>query len=392
MWVKKRHYVVFAIVKPILYVASKLMFGFTPEKYKLEAGKPYLVLSNHQTTFDQFMVNLSFQRLLYFVATGDIYTLGFVSSIIKYLVAPISKSKAQKDAITIRNCMRVVKEGGAVCIFPEGNRTYTGCTEEIDPVIARLVKSLGATLILYNIEGGYGVEPRWMNSRRKGKMRGFVRKVISPEEIKSMSDNELYLEILRGLYVDSYEGDAIFTGDSRAEYIERALYKCADCGSLETIRSEGNTFSCSACGLTIEYGEDLRLKVKDGNYGHETVRSWYDWQANAVRNLDLDKYSESDVILSDDDVNVYLISREQPKKLLFQGRLAVYKDRFVLTNESGEETYQISDISDAVTLNKNNINIAYKDNLYKVAGVSKRFCGLKYSDFFRCIKRIRNSE
>ena len=81
----------------------------------------------------------------------------------------------------IRDCLRVLKEGGAVGIFPEGNRTLTGAQWEMTDSVAKFVKLSKVPLVLYNIEGGYGSDPRWGVSKRKGKMRGYVKLGITAE-------------------------------------------------------------------------------------------------------------------------------------------------------------------------------------------------------------------
>lgn len=52
---------------------------------------------------------------------------------------------------------------------------------------------------MYRIEGGYGVQPRWSDKNRKGKMRSYVFKVIEPEEYTKMSNEELFALIEPGI-------------------------------------------------------------------------------------------------------------------------------------------------------------------------------------------------
>ena len=61
MWVRKRHIIVFAILRPIFRLFLHFRFGYKAEKHKLEK-RPYLLLSNHQTTLDPFNIALSFKR------------------------------------------------------------------------------------------------------------------------------------------------------------------------------------------------------------------------------------------------------------------------------------------------------------------------------------------
>ena len=191
-WMKFRHRVVTELARAILKPITILMFGVKVEKFKEQGERPYLILMNHQTTFDQFFVGMSFKGPLYYVATEDIFSNGFVSSLIRYLVAPIPIKKQTTDVAAVINCIKVAKEGGSIAIAPEGNRTYSGKTEYISPTIAALARKIKLPIALYRIEGGYGVQPRWSDKNRKGKMRSYVSKVIEPEEYAVMSNEELF--------------------------------------------------------------------------------------------------------------------------------------------------------------------------------------------------------
>ena len=40
---------------------------------------------------------------------------------------------------------------------------------------------------------------------------------------------------------------------------ERVLFRCPECGSINTITSSGNKFSCSSCKETWEYNSNLTI-------------------------------------------------------------------------------------------------------------------------------------
>ena len=170
-WRKWRHLAVrniaYCIVRP--YVHFK--YGIKIEKYKEQEKRPYLILLNHQTPFDQFFVGMTLRGVVYYMATEDIFSNGWISKVIKYLVAPIPIKKQTTDIRAVLNCLKVAKEGGSIAIAPEGNRTYSGRTEYMNPSIVALARKLGMPILLYRIEGGYGSEPRWSDVVRKGPMK-----------------------------------------------------------------------------------------------------------------------------------------------------------------------------------------------------------------------------
>ena len=141
---------------------------------------------------------------------------------------PIPIKKQSTDLKAVMNCMKVAKEGGTIAMAPEGNRTFSGKTEYMNPAVARLAQKLKLPIAIFRIEGGYGVHPRWADDVRKGKMRAYVSRVIEPEEYKQMSDEELF-EILEkdGAWVAVWESVANASG-YRLENPEGNLYPCSE--------------------------------------------------------------------------------------------------------------------------------------------------------------------
>ncbi|MBQ9116825.1 MAG: hypothetical protein IJY04_07350, partial [Clostridia bacterium] len=162
-----------------------------------------------------------------------------ISKLLRWAVAPIPIKKQTTDVQAVMTCIRVGKEGGTIALAPEGNRTYSGRTVYMKPSIVKLVRALKVPLAVFRIEGGYGVQPRWTDAVRKGKMRAGVTRVIEPEEYKKMTDDELFALIQQELFVDEAALGGMFYHKNSAEYLERAMYVCRTCG-LSTFESHGD--------------------------------------------------------------------------------------------------------------------------------------------------------
>ena len=218
-WMKFRHRVVRNLAFAVLYPYSKWKYGITVEKFKEQGDRAYFVLMNHQTAFDQFFLGMAFQGPVYYVASEDLFSKGWVSSLIRWLVAPIPIKKQVTDVNAVMNCIRVAREGGTIALAPEGNRTFSGLPVYMNPAITPLIKKLGLPLAIFRIEGGYGVHPRWSDVVRKGKMRAYVSRVIEPEEYQALSDEEMYALIQKELYVDEASVSGTFYHKRAAEYL-----------------------------------------------------------------------------------------------------------------------------------------------------------------------------
>ena len=138
-WIKPRHYVVRNLLAAPLHLYCRIVYGIRIEKFRAQEKRPYLILMNHQTAFDQFFLGIAFRGPVYYVASEDLFSKGWVSSLIRWLVEPIPIKKQSGDVGAVMNCLRVAREGGTIAMAPEGNRTYSGKTEYINPAVAKAV-------------------------------------------------------------------------------------------------------------------------------------------------------------------------------------------------------------------------------------------------------------
>jgi len=92
-WIKPRHRVVQNIARFLLKPYCRWKYGITTDFFPDQKNRPYLILMNHQTPFDQFFVGLAFPEPVYYMASEDIFSNGWVSSLIRWLGAPIPIKK-----------------------------------------------------------------------------------------------------------------------------------------------------------------------------------------------------------------------------------------------------------------------------------------------------------
>lgn len=389
-WIKPRHRLVRNVAYGLLYHFCKWHYGVTAEKFHEQGDRAYLILLNHQTTFDQFFVGLSFKGPIYYLATEDIFSNGWISSLIRWLIAPIPIRKQTTDVKAVMNCIRVAKEGGTIAVAPEGNRTYSGKTEYMNPAIASLARKLGLPIALYRIEGGYGVQPRWSDGVRKGKMRAYVSRVIEPEEYASLDNDQLLALIEEGLYVNEAAADGNFRSAARAEYLERAMYVCPFCG-LSVFESHGNEIECKNCHRKVLYGEDKTLQGVGFDFPFRFVNDWYEYQNGFVNALNTQDYREQPLyydIAALSEVIVY----KHKIRLRDKATLTLYGDRVVVdAGYPNEMTLTFEQITAMAVLGRNKLNIYHENHVYQLKG-DKRFNALKYVNIYFRAKNIAKGE
>lgn len=384
-WMQKRHAVVFALLRWPIWAYTRWKYGITVERFKEQGDRPYLILMNHQTAFDQFFVCFAFRGPIYFIATEDIFSLGWISKVLRWLVAPIPIRKQTTDINAVMNCIKIAREGGTIAMAPEGNRTYDGRTVYINPAVASLAKKLKMPIALFRIEDGYGIQPRWTDKLRKGRMRGYVSRVIEPEEYAAMKPEELYEQIQEGLWVDENRVTGTFRSSKQAEYLERCIYVCPDCG-LSEFESNGDIITCKHCGLKVKYLPTKELEGIEKEFPFRFVGQWYDYQCDFVNKLDTRKYTKEP--LYRDAVNVSeVIVYKHKEPLKQEARVALYGDRI----EIDDLVLPFEEISTVAVLGRNKANIYWGKRVLQLKG-DKRFNALKYVNIYYQDKNIMKGD
>lgn len=380
-WRQPRHKVVFTLLRPFLGAYCRFRYGIRAEKFKAEGNRPYLIVMNHQTGFDQFFVAMVFRQPIYYVATEDIFSLGWISDVLRWLVAPIPIRKQTMDIQAVKNCIKVAREGGSICIAPEGNRTFHGRTVYMNPAIASLAKKMGMPVAILRLEGGYGIQPRWSDVVRKGTMRAYVSRVIEPEEYETMSSQELFRQIQEGLAVDEACVSGQFRHKKNAEFLERTVYVCPWCG-LSSFESQDDRIRCTKCGRSVRHLPTKELEGVDCRFPHRFVADWYDWQNDYVNQLDLTALTREPVW--EESVRLSRVHAFRYKELLNpRATVRLYGDRITVDDRE----FPFSQVGAVVVLGKNKVNIYDGKEILQLKG-SKRFNALKYVNFFH---RYKNS-
>lgn len=380
-WVRARHKPVRILGTPIFWIINSKIH-YKGEFVKLDKDKPHLIICNHQTAWDMVPIYMSFSRPLYFVASDDLFSEWF-SKALEFIFAPIPKSKSLRDVGAIRAMKQVVNEGGNVAIFPEGNRTYSGKTETIDPAIAKLIRFLKVPVIFYNLEGGYGVLPRWGQKEAKGSYTGRVKRILEPAEYENMNDEKIYELVKKELFVDDTTLGRTFKGKRRAEYLERLLYICPDCGFSE-FTSHGNNFKCEKCGKEYHYNEDLTISGIGFESKFKYIKDWYDFQCDYVNNYDfsnyIDKpvYETKNIVLKENRVRL-------GKKKIYKGDVKAYFDRF----EFGDLVFKYDDMIACTNLGRCKVGFYIDNKKYQFIDKDKKYAGIKYMHLFYRYKNLK---
>jgi 1-acyl-sn-glycerol-3-phosphate acyltransferase len=118
-----------------------------------------IIVPNHQTYADPALVTIPVRRRIYYMAWSRLFDIPVFGTFIRSLRAfPVqiesSDPKATRDAV------RLLQDGHAVMIFPEGERSGDGTVGRFKPGAFRLAATLNVPVLPVTISGGHESWPR----------------------------------------------------------------------------------------------------------------------------------------------------------------------------------------------------------------------------------------
>jgi 1-acyl-sn-glycerol-3-phosphate acyltransferase len=119
-----------------------------------------LVIANHQSFFDPWIVGMAVKRQLVYLARKTLFKNPLFGAIIRSLNAvPIDQDGVGKEGI--KTVLEQLGRGKAVLVFPEGTRTEDGLMHELKPGIHLLIKRAQTPIVPVGIAGAYDAWPIW---------------------------------------------------------------------------------------------------------------------------------------------------------------------------------------------------------------------------------------
>ncbi len=386
IFVKKAGNFVFLILRaifiPVLYVLYRFRFD---RKSSKNIKRPCLILSNHQTVLDQFLVGVGFRFGINFVASESLFRHGVLSKIMESLGRPIPFAKGNSDMSAIRNMMSVIRSGGCVGMFPSGNRSFFGDECTIVPGIGKLAKKLRTDLVLVQIRGGFNTKPRWADSISRGKMDAHVSKVLTTDELAALDADEIEKIIRSEICFNEFDYNKNarieYRSRRKAEYLESALFYCPSCSSMNSLASKGNVFFCGNCGAQAELNT-LGSFEKSDQWKDlpDTIFAWGRLQLSYIKNFDFSGFTDHPVF-GDDDVVLSKAERTFKETKLGKGRIELFADRLTVCGYS----FHVTETTTAVH-GVRKMTIYNKDGVFTVVA-PKRINLVKY---MICSYHVRN--
>jgi len=119
----------------------------------IEEG-PCIIAANHCSYLDPPLVGVACKRAIHYLARKSLLDVPVLGPILPELnVIPVDQKNADRSALM--GAIRVVRNGGAVLIFPEGTRSPDGKLKTAQPGIGMIAAKTRAPIIPVNISGSF---------------------------------------------------------------------------------------------------------------------------------------------------------------------------------------------------------------------------------------------
>ena len=335
-------------------------FALIGKKYKIEKinmeglKPPYMLLSNHMYFIDfEITAQATFPHRVNNVVSVDGY---YRRPPLMELIGAICTRKFTSDLHLVKSINRVLKKGDILCMYPEARYSPCGVESYIPESLGKLIRMNKVPVVTVVHHGNHLHTPFW-NYRKKRKVPLYTTftQILTPEQIKSMSVDEINEAVRKALSYDEYQyqkdNGILIKEPHRAEGLHKVLYQCPHCLTESKMASKGTELFCTHCGKRWNLNEDGTLSALEGETEFSHVPDWFRWEREQVRKQILaGTYSFSD------EVDVYSLPRCWKFEKLGKARLTHDPENgFVLEGHYNGEDYRIQ----REPLETNSLHIEY---------------------------------
>lgn len=272
-----------------IFIAKKYNIHYIIKKDpKKEAGS-FIFISNHASRLDYIFTGIPvLPKRMNYVAGYNEFHRSHLSLVFK-LLRVIPKKNFTPDIYTIRELKRVLKKGGNICIFPEGMSSISGANQPVAKGTGKLLKSQKLPVYYSIIRGGYLTSPKYNLKDRPGYVEVEIDQLFTPEQLASMTPDEIEDTINAAIYHDDYAWNKIHQhhfdiGENGAENLEDLLFWCPKCGKQHTMTTEGNKIFCKECGNGAMLLDTYEMVPFDeSRIIPETQTKWFNMQREVIK-------------------------------------------------------------------------------------------------------------
>jgi len=288
---------------------------------------PYILLCTHMAFIDFCVTTAAiFPHRGHYVVAID----GFIGR--EWLlrnVGAICKRKFTNDITLVRQIRRTIERGDILVLYPEARYSLAGTTAVLPDSLGKMVRLTGAPVAVLNMHGNYLSSPCWNLKKRKVPLTADFTKIMTAEETRSFSVEEINRRIREAFTYDEYKwqknNEIRIHHKDNAKGLHKVLYQCPSCRTEFKMDSSGTAIFCNQCGKIWTMSPLGDLKANEGITEFSHVPDWYEFERREVRSqIEAGTYEFSD------DVDIDALPNARGYIHLGRGHLTHNRDGFKL--------------------------------------------------------------
>jgi len=278
------YFIAYILVYPVLKICFRLKVDRSD--FDLPNGA-HILVANHNTMFDFLFAMLPlYPHRLNTVVSRKYFNVRVLHKILP-IGGGIPKNMFEPDLQSIIGIKTVLNRGDGLLLFPEGRCTSSGAYMGIHKSTGKMIKKFDVPVLSCYIEGAEKCISHWRNGFRFGRVRVTFKNLLSTDDIKSLSIDEINAAIdvrLSGVEGASPPNKPLQTLHSRrlAEGLHLVLFYCPKCESEFTMSSKGNRIFCTACGNAAIMDRAAKLTPTPDSIMQTEISLWFRDQARHV--------------------------------------------------------------------------------------------------------------
>lgn len=148
---------------------------------------PVIFAGNHTSNFDPLVLGVAIPRYSRFIAKKELFKNPIIGWYLRQLGAfPVDRGKADLEAM--RTSIKVVKEGGALGIFPEGTRNKTGKVGKAQPGVVMIALKTQAPIIPCALTNSGVGRPTIVRFGKPISLAEYYDRKLSKEEMEEVGE------------------------------------------------------------------------------------------------------------------------------------------------------------------------------------------------------------
>ena len=267
------------------YIISRIVFFFKGIKVKytnkVEGGlveAPSVVLCNHGSFIDfAYAGTLLMRQSPNFVVARLYFYHKLMGNLLRGFGC-FPKSMFTFDLESAQNCLRVLKSGRVLAMMPEARLSTAGRFEDIQDGTYPFLKKVGMPVYTVKIKGDYLADPKWGKGLRRGSLvEAELDILLSADEVKAMSVEEIRQKVEERLYYDEFEfleehPRLKYRSRRIAEGLENILTTCPKCHKKFTLYTKKDSLYCENCGKLASVNSRYAF---EGDVPYSNFSQWY---------------------------------------------------------------------------------------------------------------------